>query len=243
MDGGEGLDWICDLRIESTWEDALGVEGFDLASNDLDAVPPIDSDNRISLHVELEGQTEIAGQAVDIFGAVEVTESGVDLHVAYSMNSWSDAFGIEQLSLNIRPKGAAVRKPMATPWVTASSRFSDGSVRFAKTVPMPKDCCQAAPHPRKPGVGRSKQSHAKENGVPRGKNKGQRRPFLGAFGSLIEYDGPRTFGRDSGHSLARKPASRMHPTTPRPFPFSSHPFGSFPRELLCFVPPLSLPPR
>ncbi|ELP34868.1 hypothetical protein RBSWK_01161 [Rhodopirellula baltica SWK14] len=72
-------------------------------------MPPFDSDNRISLHVELEGQ------AVDTFGAVEVTESGVDVHVAESMNSWSDAFGIEQLSLNIRPKGAAVRKPMATP--------------------------------------------------------------------------------------------------------------------------------
>lgn len=87
MDGGEGLDWICDSRMESIWEDALGVEGFDLAPNDLNAVPPFDSDNRISLHVELEGQTEIAGQTVVVFGAVEVTESGVDLHVAGSMNS------------------------------------------------------------------------------------------------------------------------------------------------------------
>lgn len=168
MDGGEGLDWICDSRMESIWEDALGVEGFDWAPNDLNAVPPFDSDNRISLHVELEGQTEIAGQTVVVFGAVEVTESGVDVHVASSMNSRSDAFGIEQLSLNIRPKGAAVRKS----WVTASSRFSDGSVRFSKTVPLPKDCCQPPPHPRKPGVGRSKQSHAKENGVPRGEDKG-----------------------------------------------------------------------
>ncbi|EKJ99361.1 hypothetical protein RBSH_05307 [Rhodopirellula baltica SH28] len=50
-------------------------------------MPPFDSDNRISLHVELEGQTEIAGQTVIVFGAVEVTESGVDLHVADSMNS------------------------------------------------------------------------------------------------------------------------------------------------------------
>ncbi|WDQ16333.1 hypothetical protein [Rhodopirellula sp. P2] len=54
----------------------------------LNAVPPFDSGNRISLHVEQEGQ------AVDIFGAVEVTESGVDVHVAGSMSSWSDAFGI-----------------------------------------------------------------------------------------------------------------------------------------------------
>ncbi|GAB5513123.1 hypothetical protein [Rhodopirellula baltica] len=57
--------------------------------DDLNAVPPFDSGNRISLHVELDGQ------AVDIFGAVEVTKSGVDVHVAGSMNSLSDAFGID----------------------------------------------------------------------------------------------------------------------------------------------------
>lgn len=100
-----------------------GGEGFDLELNDLDAVPPFDSDNRISLHFEREGQTEIAGQTVVVFGAVEVTESGVDVHVASSMNSRSDAFGIEQLSLNIRPKGEAVRKPRATPWVTAAANL------------------------------------------------------------------------------------------------------------------------
>ncbi|MFG0265585.1 MAG: hypothetical protein ACF8AM_10600 [Rhodopirellula sp. JB055] len=75
-------------------------EGFDLDLDDLNAVPPFDSGNRINLHVGLEGQ------AVDIFGAVEVTESGVDVHVAGSMNSWSDAFDIHSLSLNIRPKRA-----------------------------------------------------------------------------------------------------------------------------------------
>ncbi|MEO9935333.1 hypothetical protein [Rhodopirellula bahusiensis] len=99
MDGGEGLDWIYDSQLEGVWEDALGVEGFDLDLSDLDAVPQFDSDDRISLQVELNGQTKIAGQLIDVSGAVEVSESGVDVHIAGSVDSWSDAFGVAGLEL------------------------------------------------------------------------------------------------------------------------------------------------
>lgn len=99
MDGGEGLDWIYDSQLEGVWEDALGVEGFDLDLSDLDAVPQFDSDDQISLQVELNGQTKIAGQSIDVSGAVEVSESGVNVHVAGSVDSWSDAFGVAGLEL------------------------------------------------------------------------------------------------------------------------------------------------
>ncbi|PHQ37074.1 coiled-coil domain-containing protein [Rhodopirellula bahusiensis] len=99
MDGGEGLDWIYDSQLEGVWEDALGVEGFDLDLSDLDAVPQFDSNDRISLQVELDGRTEIAGQLIDVSGAVEVSESGVNVHVAGSVDSWSDAFGVAGLEL------------------------------------------------------------------------------------------------------------------------------------------------
>ncbi|WP_430450583.1 hypothetical protein [Rhodopirellula europaea] len=99
MDGGEGLDWIYDSHMEGVWGDALGVEGFDLDLSDLDAVPQFDSDDRISLQVELNGRTEIAGQSIDVSGAVEVSESGVNVHIAGSLDSWSDAFGVAGLEL------------------------------------------------------------------------------------------------------------------------------------------------
>ncbi|KLU01602.1 hypothetical protein RISK_006318 [Rhodopirellula islandica] len=99
MDGGEGLDWIYGSQMEGVWENALGVEGFDLDLSDLDAVPQFDSDDQISLQVELNGQTKIAGQLIDVSGAVEVSESGVNVHVAGSVDSWSDAFGVAGLEL------------------------------------------------------------------------------------------------------------------------------------------------
>lgn len=99
VDGDEGWDWIHTNDVQGTGDDAFGISGFNLDSDTLTVTPEFDNEGRIGLLVDVEGETTIAGLAIDVIGTAGVTSQGVNVAVTGSVSKWDDAFGIGGIDL------------------------------------------------------------------------------------------------------------------------------------------------
>ena len=99
LDGGDGRDWVYSQDIEGTMEDAFGIPGFDLDPSSLNGNPEIDENHLIKLKVEVGGQANIAGKAVDLEGLVDVDRSGINVALSGMVPTWDDAFGVSGFDL------------------------------------------------------------------------------------------------------------------------------------------------
>lgn len=99
-DGGAGFDWVYGTEPTALWENAFGVPGFDLTPEVLNGTPTFDGDGRIALQVDVAGELAVAGQELDVDGAVSVSADGVDVSVAANVDEWQNAFGIYGFDLN-----------------------------------------------------------------------------------------------------------------------------------------------
>lgn len=99
LEGGTGFDWVYEPQLQGVWENAFGIEGLNFNPDSLSGTPQFDQDDRIRLEVEMAGQTDIAGQTIDVSGVAAIDLSGVEIAVTGSLPTWNDAFGVTGLDL------------------------------------------------------------------------------------------------------------------------------------------------
>ncbi len=99
LDGGDGFDWIQSTGLQGSSEDAFGIPGLNPNSGNLTVTPQLDDDGRIGLHVEVAGEINVAGQAIDVTGGANVSSDGVAVAVTGAVSVWNDAFGIDGFNL------------------------------------------------------------------------------------------------------------------------------------------------
>lgn len=98
-EGGEGFDWVYSDDTQGVSNDAFGVPGFDLDISDLNSTPSFDDIGRVSFDVAIDGDIDIADQAVEVTGLASIDEAGIDVSVTGAVGSWENAFGIEGVEL------------------------------------------------------------------------------------------------------------------------------------------------
>lgn len=99
LNAGDGFNWVYGQQDKGSWENAFGIEGLDLNVSTLQSTPQFDEENRIGLQVEVGGQTDIAGNAIDVTGVANVSSTGIDLTVNANLPTWTNAFGISGFDL------------------------------------------------------------------------------------------------------------------------------------------------
>ena len=98
--GGEGFDWIHAADYSESSENAFGVGGLNLSAEAFTTVPQFDAVGRIQLQVDIDGEIDLAGNAVDVIGQAAVTKDGVAVEVTGDLEKWDDAFGIADFDLS-----------------------------------------------------------------------------------------------------------------------------------------------
>ena len=99
IDGGEGNDWVYSQDVEAVLENAFLLKGLTLDPGLLNGIPQIDENNLINLQIEVGGQANLGGTAVDLEGLVDVGRTGIDVELSGAVPNWDDAFGIPGLDL------------------------------------------------------------------------------------------------------------------------------------------------
>ncbi|MCA9139193.1 MAG: hypothetical protein KDB00_20610 [Planctomycetales bacterium] len=91
-----------DVQLSGTvanWDDAFGIPELDLINTTLTLGAGHDFNEGNGYRVELQTSLDADGTAIDIDGAVEVTEESVSAELTGAINDWDDAFGINNLDL------------------------------------------------------------------------------------------------------------------------------------------------
>lgn len=99
VDGGEGHNWIHTSEVNGIGDDASAVPGLDLNSGALTVSPEFDSEGRLGLAIDVEGEANVAGLGIDVDGTASVSSEGVKVAVTGTVDNWDDAFGIDGLDL------------------------------------------------------------------------------------------------------------------------------------------------
>ncbi|MEP3480520.1 MAG: hypothetical protein ABJZ55_14815 [Fuerstiella sp.] len=99
VDGGAGSNWIYTNEVQEIGDNAFGISGFSLTPEVQTVTPAFDADGRVSLQVDVEGETSLADVGLDVSGAANVSAAGVSVVLTGAVSEWNDAFGISGVDL------------------------------------------------------------------------------------------------------------------------------------------------
>lgn len=95
----EGVNVAIAGSVEE-WDDAFGIDGFDLNSADISVAASTNGMNAGELRIDLIGEMDIQGTAAIVSGSVEVNEDRISGSLIGNVSQeWVGAFGIEGLNL------------------------------------------------------------------------------------------------------------------------------------------------
>ena len=95
----ERVDAVFSGAVDN-WDDAFGIEGFDLDQGRVDVRATTDRAEQHELQIDLFGDLDLGGQAAEVTGSLELTEDGLHASLTGQIDdAWDDAFGIAGLDL------------------------------------------------------------------------------------------------------------------------------------------------
>ena len=103
------IEGVVDLSEESVaaefaatvndWDNAFGINGWDLEDATLRGSGSIDAEDNVELDMEIDADMRIGSALLDVSGEVSLSPSHLEGQLSTEVHNWDDAFGIEGLAL------------------------------------------------------------------------------------------------------------------------------------------------